>query len=239
MIHRFGDFELDEELFELRKAGAPVAIQPQALSALTYLVSHHQRVVTKDELIDATWQGIAVSDGSLSQAIWVARRALGDDAEDQQFIKTIRGRGFRFVAPVTALGTAEPEAAPPAEAPPLSSRFVGRRNERTTIQAAIDDARKGKGGVVFVAGEPGIGKTTLVQQAAADPAPRARSSSRGDAAGRAAARRRSCPGCRWCARCSPRCPPRSCPSSRARSARPSPGSSRSSGRGSAPPFAGT
>jgi DNA-binding winged helix-turn-helix (wHTH) protein len=95
---RFGEFELDEARFELRRAGVPQQVQPKVLDLLLYLVRHRDRVVKKEELFQHVWPDVAVSEGSLSQAISVARKVLGDTSDAQEHIRTVRGRGFQFVA---------------------------------------------------------------------------------------------------------------------------------------------
>lgn len=97
MIHRFGDCELDTESCELTRAGAPVPIEPRVFELLAYLVARPERVVSKDELNDAIWNGRFVSDAALSSCIKSARRAIGDDGKTQSLIRTMHGRGFRFV----------------------------------------------------------------------------------------------------------------------------------------------
>jgi adenylate cyclase len=109
MVYRFGDCELDIERQELRRAGAPVAVEPQVFELLSYLVSNPDRVVTKDELNTAIWSGRAVSDSALSSRIKSARRAIGDDGKAQALIRTLHGRGFRFV------GTTQSPTAPDDE----------------------------------------------------------------------------------------------------------------------------
>ena len=101
MIYRFQDFELDEARLELRRSGVDISIQARVLRALIYLVRHRDRVVLKDELCDAVWQDIVVSDAALAQVIMHVRKALGDEGEQQTLVKTVRGRGFRFIADVT------------------------------------------------------------------------------------------------------------------------------------------
>ncbi len=103
MVHyRFEDFELAVDAHELRHGGNVVAIEPQVFSLLVYLVENHQRVVSRDDLIEAIWAGRFVSDAAISSRIKSARQALGDNGRDQRLIKTIHGRGFRFVADVVA-----------------------------------------------------------------------------------------------------------------------------------------
>lgn len=97
-IWNFGSFALDEATFELTHSEAPVAIEPQSLRVLIFLIRHRNRVVSKDDLVEAIWQGRAISDWAISGAIKAVRIALGDTDRDDRIIKTIHGRGFRFVA---------------------------------------------------------------------------------------------------------------------------------------------
>ena len=96
------DLELDTLLFELRRGGKPVPLEPQAFDVLVYLVSHRDRVVPKDELMDAIWGGRCVTETAVTSRIKQARKALGDDGQAQRLIRTMHGRGYRFVAPVEA-----------------------------------------------------------------------------------------------------------------------------------------
>jgi DNA-binding winged helix-turn-helix (wHTH) protein len=107
----FSDAELDEARFELRRRGAPIAVQPKVMRLLIYLVQHRNRVVPGDELLAELWRGETVCRGSLKRAVRLARRALGDDGEQQSRIRTVRKYGYQFVAPV-AWSTVAPAAAP-------------------------------------------------------------------------------------------------------------------------------
>lgn len=100
MIYRFGPFELDTDRFELRADGVVQPVEPQVFAVLVLLVENRERVVSKDELIDKVWDGRIVSESAISSRIKSARQALGDDGRAQRFIKTLHGRGFRFVAEV-------------------------------------------------------------------------------------------------------------------------------------------
>src|SRR4051812_34888255 len=100
MLHTFLDFELDEELCELRSQGQAIAMQSRVFDMIVYLLGARDRVVSKDELMDALWGGNVVSDAAISQVIMLARKALRDEGESQRVIKTMRGRGVRFVAEV-------------------------------------------------------------------------------------------------------------------------------------------
>jgi DNA-binding winged helix-turn-helix (wHTH) protein len=100
---RFGELELDEARFELRRRNEPVAIQPKVLDLVLYLVRHRARVVSKEEILSHVWSGVVVAEGSLSQAVSVARRILDDPPEAQRLVRTVRGRGFQFVGEVETL----------------------------------------------------------------------------------------------------------------------------------------
>jgi TolB-like protein len=101
MIYRFADFELDTGRVELRRAGARVPVEPQVFALMNLLVERRDRMVPKDEIIEAVWEGRIVSDSALSSRIKFVRQALGDDGSAQRWIRTIHGQGFRFVGEVT------------------------------------------------------------------------------------------------------------------------------------------
>ena len=96
----FGEFELDEAKISLTAAGETVAVQRRAWDLLLYLVKHRDRVVDKDELQDAIWPGMVVTETALTRAIMKARRAVADDAQAPRWIKTVHGRGYHFVGEV-------------------------------------------------------------------------------------------------------------------------------------------
>jgi adenylate cyclase len=100
LTFRFTDFEIDIARQELRRGGAIVHIEPQVFDLLVHLVRNRDRIVGKDELIDTIWDGRIVSEATLSSRISAARRALGDNGNDQSLIRTLYKRGFRFVAEV-------------------------------------------------------------------------------------------------------------------------------------------
>ncbi|NKC01320.1 MAG: tetratricopeptide repeat protein [Pseudomonadales bacterium] len=100
MPYQIGPFLLDLETAELHKDSKPVGVEPQVLEVLGALVTRRDQMVTKQDLIDQVWGGRFVSDAALSSRIKSARQALEDDGRQQRMIKTIHGRGFRFVGPV-------------------------------------------------------------------------------------------------------------------------------------------
>ncbi len=106
MNFRFANFEIDVARHELRRAGAILHIEPQVFDLLVHLVSHRDRIVSKDELFDAVWQGRIVSEATLSSRISAARRVLGDSGNDQTLIRTVHKRGFRFIGNIEGADSA-------------------------------------------------------------------------------------------------------------------------------------
>src|SRR5438874_13671625 len=100
MIYRFGEYELDTALFELRRAGVRVSLEPQVFEVLSFLVQNTNRMVTKDELLEHVWGDKFISEAALNSRLMAARRAIGDTGREQRLILTVRGRGFRFTADV-------------------------------------------------------------------------------------------------------------------------------------------
>jgi TolB-like protein/tetratricopeptide (TPR) repeat protein len=109
---QFDDCEIDAAAFELRRNGSVCAVEPQVLELLLYLARHPDRLITKSDLIRDVWNGRIVSDSTLASRIKSARRAIGDDGAQQRRIRTVHGRGVRFVgdAPAEAeQGSHEPD----------------------------------------------------------------------------------------------------------------------------------
>ena len=98
MKYAFGPYEIDTEAMELTGDGQVIAVQPQVFALLVFLIENRDRVVTKDEIIGAVWDGRIVSDGTLNARINALRTALGDSGTRQGVIKTHPRQGFRFVA---------------------------------------------------------------------------------------------------------------------------------------------
>jgi DNA-binding winged helix-turn-helix (wHTH) protein/tetratricopeptide (TPR) repeat protein len=173
MVYSFLGFELDEQLFELRHEGQVVATQTRVFGMIAYLLHHRDRVVGKDELIRELWQATVASDTAISQVVMLARKALGDEGDSQRIIKTVRGRGFRFIAEVRTLEAkpsklAPPDLAVPAAASPAPSvapkpadGLIGRSAELVALNRALASAEADQGRLVLIEGEPGIGKTSL------------------------------------------------------------------------------
>ncbi|HVI57958.1 MAG TPA: winged helix-turn-helix domain-containing protein [Luteimonas sp.] len=99
--YRFGDYVLDLPKHELLHRSAPVALQARVFECLCCLVEHRERAVGRDELVQAVFGRLNVSDAQLAQVVLRSRRAIGDDGQEQHSIRTVPRYGFRWLPPVT------------------------------------------------------------------------------------------------------------------------------------------
>lgn len=173
---RFGPFRLDLTNACLWRGDESIPLRPKPFAVLAYLVEHAGQLVTKEALFEALWPDVAVSDAVLKAHIRHIRQALGDTAQTPQFIATVHRRGYRFIAPVRAMDPhAEPMESsqpPPAPTKPLTMPvafspqppwLVEREAALRQLQAWWEDTAQGRRQLVFITGEPGIGKTALVE----------------------------------------------------------------------------
>jgi DNA-binding winged helix-turn-helix (wHTH) protein len=158
-------------------------LEPQVMDLLVFLANTGGRVVSKEELIDAVWDGRFIADTTLTRAVADLRRALGDDQRSPQYIETIPKRGYRLIAAVSANGlhsdatASQTDAAAVAHADPLlpcarigdrlaserRRRFVGRESEIAGFRSALL-AEEPPFVVLHVNGPGGVGKTTLLEE---------------------------------------------------------------------------
>ncbi len=121
MRYRFGGFELDPREGSLRRDGEALEVQPKVIDALALFIGRAGQLVTRDEILEALWPDVHVSDDALQQMIRKLRKALGDDAKVARFLETVPRRGYRFIAPVTpAADPGDESAVEPAPAAPES-----------------------------------------------------------------------------------------------------------------------
>ena len=175
-------FTLDVAGHRLWRGETLVRLRPKAWSVLCHLVERAGELVTRESLHQAIWNGAAVSDDTLTQAVADLRRALGDSARAPRLIETVHRLGFRLLVQPRAADAAEPTSPPAAGAPatagadlpdaaPISgaassepAAFVGREDELRRLEAMFDRARQGRRQLVLICGETGIGKTSVVEQ---------------------------------------------------------------------------
>ncbi len=123
MIFVFSDCQLDLDRFELRRAGRLRPVEPQVFDLLAVLIRERHRVVPKEELLDTVWGNRFVSESALTSRVKTARQAIGDDGHSQHLIRTARGRGYQFVAPVDEEAQPDPVAVLSPDPPAQEIRF--------------------------------------------------------------------------------------------------------------------
>ena len=154
----FPPFALDIASEQLLRGSRPIRLRPKTFAVLRYLAEHPGRLVTPDELLAAIWPGVHVGRGLPKDSVLEIRRALGDHPRTPRFIETAHGRGYRFVATVSRGG----EAAAWETAGTVPG-IVGRQAEIGRLAAALDRVQRGERRLLFISGEAGIGKTTLLE----------------------------------------------------------------------------
>ena len=160
----FPPFRLDLLNQELWRDGERLALRPKPFAVLAFLATHPQRLVPHAELVRAVWPDTHVGEGLLRGYVRDVRTVLDDDPAQPRFIETVPRRGYRFIAAVRATDRAPAavgDVAAPDDVPP-SPGMVGRRAELAELERRLVDTLAGERQVVFVTGEPGMGKTTLV-----------------------------------------------------------------------------
>ncbi|MCH2173171.1 AAA family ATPase [Myxococcota bacterium] len=172
IVYRFRQFELDPTLAELRRNGRRLEVQPKVLDLLLFLIERRDRVVPRVEVLDALWAEAVVGEHVLTVAVHEARAILGDSRSDQWALQTVPRRGYRFVAQVDEQSSVSPVASgsrfrldSPDITPPSSGRASwGREREISIFDAALEATCAGRGGLIPVIGELGIGKTHLLEE---------------------------------------------------------------------------
>lgn len=156
MIHRIGRAEFDTELHELRGPDGAMTLRKQLHELLLYLVNHRNRVVRREELLSAIWGNAQVTRASLPQCAKLLRRALQKVGGDGRDVRTAHGKGYLLAA----------EGAPDERGFIIgrASGFVGRLRELETLELLLHAAEHGDGGLAFVMGEAGIGKSRMAEE---------------------------------------------------------------------------
>lgn len=157
---RFGEFRIDLEGRRLLRGGASVSLRPKAWTLLRILVERAGHVVTRNDVARLVWPDVVVGDDSIAKAVRELRAALGDDARTPRYLETVHRVGLRFIGEI--LRDAVSAAAQPAAAP-NSASVIGRASDLATLASRFQNATRGARQFVFVAGEGGIGKSTLLR----------------------------------------------------------------------------
>ena len=116
--YKFGPFVVDGSTYRLIRNGENVPLSPKIIDLLLFLAARPSVLVSKDELFNALWPDVAVTDNALTQAVSELRQALGDDAGSPTYVQTVARRGYRFISPVEPIGAARLASPAPSEEPP-------------------------------------------------------------------------------------------------------------------------
>ena len=165
-----GPFRLFPAQGQLWRGEEQIELRAMPLAVLTYLAQHPERLVPAEELRQAVWGRTYVSRTTIRVCLREVRQALGDEAATPRYIETVGRQGYRFIGyrslPLTtpsAVSSFEFQVSS-TESLSLPKLFVGRQRELRQLQQWFAQVQRGQRQVVFVSGEPGIGKTTLVNQ---------------------------------------------------------------------------
>ncbi len=151
------------------RAGGVVRVEPKVLDLLVHLIRCRERLVEKAELFARVWTDTYVSDASLMQCVRRARVAIGDTGGERAAIRTVRGRGYTFVAPVTVDAglRAENEASSESPTEPGGGPdLFGRAAEIAAADEWLAATAAGSGGLLLIPGEAGVGKSMLAHRIA-------------------------------------------------------------------------
>src|SRR5262245_36504285 len=164
----FDAFELDEADARLRRDGKPVALAPKAFGVLCALVRQPGVLVTKNALLDAVWGNQHVSESVLKTTISQVRAALSADAARPRYIETASRLGYRFIGGSAGAGIAAQPAASPAtngsgNGAAIPQGFIGRRGAVAKLQESWRRAAGGQRQLCWIAGDAGVGKSTLLE----------------------------------------------------------------------------
>jgi DNA-binding winged helix-turn-helix (wHTH) protein len=134
-VYRFGPFRLDTDGYRLTREEAAVTASPRQIDLLAYLASDPSRLITREELFDRLWSGVAVTDNALTQLVSELRQTLGDSSGDPRYVQTVARRGYRFIAPVERVDT--PAAVSPA-GPATHGRHIAETSSLDVLRAVTD-----------------------------------------------------------------------------------------------------
>ncbi len=156
----FQPFRLDTVNHCLWRGEDRVSLTPKAFDVLRYLVEHADRLVTQNEILEALWPETYVNPEVIKKYILGIRKVLGDHHDKPEFIETFPRRGYQFVASVSELSAGAPSDVDVNAA----RKMVGREAAMAQLDGYLGRALKAQRQMIFITGEAGIGKTTLVDE---------------------------------------------------------------------------
>ena len=161
--YKVGNIEIDAGTSTVRRAGRELALQPKVFGVLQYLLENRDRVISKNELLHAIWQGEEVHESTVPWSIGHVRDALGQRRGARLPIETVHRRGYRFAASVEVIkpALAVTEATPPPVVLPMQAPFVGRARVMAQLEALLDNTSTDQGRLCIVQGVAGIGKSRV------------------------------------------------------------------------------
>jgi DNA-binding winged helix-turn-helix (wHTH) protein len=173
----FGEYLLDETNEILWRGSQAISLRPKVLALLKFFLTHPGQLVTKEQLLDALWPNTYVSDAVLKDSVREVRDVLRDNARKPKYIETAHRRGYRLIAPVTEVlatkssdtknavssSAADPNPVEDVPSPSTDHSMLGRDKALSQLQEWFESSLRNDRQIVFLTGEPGIGKTTLVE----------------------------------------------------------------------------
>ena len=172
----FGPFRVDLSNLQLCRGACPIPLTPKAFDVLSYLLQHAGQLVTKDDILKSIWPESFVGDSVLKVSILEIRKALGDQVAAPKFVETVHRRGYRFIANISDLPLSGKMLEPQNETrgqpdsrifqssrlPEPGRQIVGRESVLRQLHHCLEKALRGERQTVFITGETGMGKTTIL-----------------------------------------------------------------------------
>lgn len=152
----FGTFSLNVDNARLSRQGSTIALTPKAFALLHCLLRHAGQLLTKDQLFEIVWPTVVVSDAALTVSIREIRQALNDTTSNPQYIETVHKKGYRFIASINSAEDSGDGS--------ITKQLVGRTKAREKLASAVIKAADGNRQLVFITGEAGVGKTSVIEE---------------------------------------------------------------------------
>jgi predicted ATPase len=160
----FEGVTIDEVSESVHRDGVVLRLRPKVYAVLAYLLERPGELVSKSELLNAVWGDVHVEESVLKATVNYLRRAIGDDAHAPNIVETVRGKGYRLVATPVRVRPSAVSLSDAAGPQPPRDFIIGRQAALLQLTAALGDGMQGRRRMMFITGEPGIGKTAIVDE---------------------------------------------------------------------------